>query len=195
MGQRICFGGNTTNYESFLRIVLECGIGTGFWLKLLQSVYHQCYFYGFDISKKILEIAQMNLTGGSVILREGDILKDESFQYRGISSFDIIFCYDVIQQLSDEDYMIAIQNMLNHLNHNGVAIIFDNEKYSLYGLIMSCKKLLTKFLRVPLVPYEICEVKYPPLRILNKQIQELGYKSQLYIAKNKIKRALVIYGK
>ena len=111
-----------------MKTILECGVGTGFWIKLLQALYPGHVFYGFDISDKMLQIAKVNLGfSKNILLKKGDILQDESFHFNNISSFDMIFCYDVIQQISNKNYISVIRNMLRHINKNGVVIIFVKE--------------------------------------------------------------------
>jgi len=185
-----CFIDNNT------KNVLECGIGTGFWIKLLFSRYPYLKFYGFDLSDKMIELAKKNLNFFSqILIKKGNILDTESFCFDDVSIFDIIFCYDVIQQLSSEDYLKAIYQMLSHASKNGLVIIFDNEKFSFYSFKMTFKKMITKFLKIPLVPLEFCNVRYPSLNYLKKEIEKNGYECQLLVAPNRIKRALIIFNK
>lgn len=104
------------------RRVLECGCGTGFWLRYISTMYPHLDLYGFDLNMKILIIAERVLKENKkIFLKEGDILSEASFVFSDIKEFDIIFCYDVIQQLSEKDYFIAIRNILSHLSAGGYS--------------------------------------------------------------------------
>lgn len=176
--------------------ILECGSGTGFWIKFLFSKYPSIKFYGFDLSSKMVELAKKNFGFlPEVSIKQGNILDTKSFSFGDTSNFDIVFCYDVIQQLYQKDYLKAIYQMLSHINKDGLVIVFDNERLSLYSFKMNLKKLITKFLKIPLVPIEFCDVRYPSLQYLKKIVEKNGYKCKLVISPNKIKRALIIFNK
>ena len=125
--------------------------------------------YGFDLTPEMVELARIRLSGRSTCssadLRQGDILGDSAYIFdNGPPTFDLVIAYDVIQQLPRELQTEACRATLRHLAPGGIAIVFDHERASFYGVMMGAKKLATRYLSIPLVPAFYCNARYPMLR-------------------------------
>ncbi|MEP7083348.1 MAG: class I SAM-dependent methyltransferase, partial [Betaproteobacteria bacterium] len=130
--------------------VLECGCGTGVWLDQVRSRLELLgrpggQYFGFDLTPEMVDIARKRL-GDHVPaqnLHEGDVLDDQSYTFGDSGQrFDVIFAYDLIQQLRRRDQTLACEVMLGRLDPGGVLVIFDHDRQSLHGLVMGAKKLL-----------------------------------------------------
>ena len=122
--------------------------------------------FGFDITEGMVDLARQRLVGyaNASQLRQGDLLNSESYIFgRAKSGFDIIFAYDVIQQLPPNLQFEACELMVRNLAPRGVAMVFDHDRHSSYGQTMAFKKFVTNYLRVALVPRYYCNASYPPL--------------------------------
>jgi len=82
--------------------------------------------------------------------------------------------------------------MLSHLFPQGTLIIFDSEFWSLYGIKMALKKIITRYTPIDLVPSFYCLAKYPSLRFYRLRMILSGFKAEVIISKNGKKRAIVI---
>jgi hypothetical protein len=146
------------------------------------------------VAKKRLSKADF-LSGNRVKqLRCGSITDNSAFfdeDGRG-KTYHLIFCYDVIQQLPFSLRKIAIDKMLSHLFPQGTLIIFDSEFWSLYGIKMALKKIITRYTPIDLVPSFYCLAKYPSLRFYRLRMILSGFKAEVIISKNGKKRAIVI---
>jgi 2-polyprenyl-3-methyl-5-hydroxy-6-metoxy-1,4-benzoquinol methylase len=181
--------------------ILDCGCGIGAWLacvedtdRLSGSTSLQCY--GFDLTPEMVEVARERLTGRVPRhnIREGDILDDTAYEFEGGPRlFDIVYAYDVIQQLPRADQLRGCMTMVKHVAPGGVALIFDHERNSVYGAIMATKKLATKYLSIPLVPAFYLNARYPPLASFARQIRSTTRCStEILPALDRKKRAFVI---
>ncbi|MEQ1695018.1 MAG: class I SAM-dependent methyltransferase [Hyphomicrobiaceae bacterium] len=75
--------------------VLEVGCGTGRNLIMAAKRYRQAQFYGFDISKMMLETAQTNVDGSGlakrVVLAQGDASAFSGEALFGVAQFDRVY--------------------------------------------------------------------------------------------------------
>ena len=181
--------------------ILDCGCGTGIWLDALRRIpilasRADDQYYGFDLTPEMIELAREKLSEQVPAdhLHAGDILLETSYQFdRPDQQFDLIYAYDVIQQLPPRLQFAACRLMLTRLAPQGVMILFDHDRYSLYGLRMGAKKWVTRRLRIPLVPDFYCNAKYPPLASFRRQLGSLGaFSTAIRIAPEGSKRALVV---
>jgi SAM-dependent methyltransferase len=159
--------------------VLDCGCGTGFWLDVFCQAMGsmgptevQCY--GFDLTPGMIDIARKKLARSAPPshLHQGDILEDESYTFDAAGqTFDLIYAYDVIQQLPRSLQWSACQAMLCRLAPRGIIAIFDHDRFSTYGLKMGFKKFLTKYLQMRLVPSFYCNARYPSVAKLRRLVK------------------------
>jgi 2-polyprenyl-3-methyl-5-hydroxy-6-metoxy-1,4-benzoquinol methylase len=180
--------------------ILDCGCGTGAWLdcvegtvRLSGSTSIQCY--GFDLTPEMVEVARERLTGrvSRHNIHEGDILDDTAYEFEGGPRlFNVVYAYDVIQQLPRADQLRGCMMMVKHVAPGGVALIFDHERNSVYGAIMAAKKLATKYLSIPLVPAFYLNARYPPLASFARQIRSTTrYSTEISPALDRKRRVLV----
>ncbi|MFQ5535041.1 MAG: sulfotransferase [Sphingomonadales bacterium] len=181
--------------------VLECGCGTGIWLdtlrrKCLTGKAGPHALYGFDITPEMVEIAREKISDHAPAghLRVGDVIKPNSYDFGASGrSFDLIFAYDVIQQLPRKLQFEACTALLQHLAAGGAAVIFDNDSASPFGRKMGRKKFLTRYLGLGLVPRYYCNARYPPLAKFASRIDAMPqFSTTLRIAPDGRKRALIV---
>lgn len=163
--------------------VLECGVGDGAWLETImqERIWAPNEIAGFDLTPELVEISRerfrrMPKSQNSVVfLKTGDITDDNAYylsQKSTAKKFNLVFCYDVIQQLPDALRLIAVQRMVNWMADNGCAIVFDKHRWTIANLKMGIKKFITKFTGVKLVPKFYLQAHYPNM----KQLAQLAEK-------------------
>ncbi len=184
--------------------LLDCGCGPGAWLKMAWDVASSTgkshlNLFGFDITPEMIPAARERLTDflPADHLKVGDILDAESYEFPGHGKhFDIIFAYDVIQQLPKRLQFQACETMASHLSPNGAVLIFDHEAQSLFGRKMALKKFVTQYLKVELVPPYYCNAKYPPLAKFAARLLHAGAQdTEIKKADHTPKRCLLIRAK
>lgn len=150
--------------------VLDCGCGTGTWLsflydRLATDAGRTVNLHGFDLTPEMADVAREKLSAicTSDRIKVGDILKAESYHFGDRDRFDLVFAYDVVQQLPRPRQFDACRIMLDHVAPGGVLVMFDHDRHSSYGRRMGFRKFVTQYLGVPLVPRYYCNAKYPPL--------------------------------
>jgi SAM-dependent methyltransferase len=147
--------------------ILDCGCGVGPWLEFIAGLAparSQDRLYGFDLTPELVELARQRLANCKLTtqISHGDILNPDSYRFPdGRSSYDVIFTFNVIQQLPRRLQPIAFQHMLEHLNPTGVAVVLDNDPISFFGLRMAIKKWITRYSYIPLVPRPYLVARYP----------------------------------
>ena len=176
--------------------VLECGCGSGAWLEVLLKQWKDLppgAVHGFDLTPLLIKEAQERL--GSLMPLEnlacGDILEDASYIFGHPAGYDLIYCYDVVQQLPRRLQSQACQTMYAHLTEGGCLLVFDHHKWSRYGVVMALKKWVTKYLRIPLVPRYFCAARYPDLSRVAAQLTTLGATCEVIRIAETPKRALL----
>ncbi|MEO7762398.1 MAG: class I SAM-dependent methyltransferase [Casimicrobiaceae bacterium] len=180
--------------------VLECGCGTGVWLDQVRSRLEfrgnaGGQYHGFDLTPEMVDLARKRLRNHvpTQNIHEGDVLDEQSYAFGGTSQrFDLIFAYDLIQQLRRHDQMPACEAMLSRLKPDGVLVVFDHDRRSLHGLVMGAKKLLTRYAGIGLVPRYYCNATYPPLSRMCRQHRSKGLEASIRQAPDGRKRALFI---
>lgn len=184
------------------RAVLECGCGPGAWLDVARRLHDSSaafptpVLYGFDITQDMVTVARERLAAWTPAdnLGTGDILDDNSYRFAGVEGgFGTVFAYDVVQQLPRKLQYQACRTMVHHVAPGGVAIVFDHDRFSRYGLKMEFRKFVTSNLGIELVPPYYCNARYPALaRIARKLEEEVGVRTEILVDDNRRKRALVI---
>lgn len=180
--------------------LLDCGCGTGAWLQfqctILQQAGHEVRAMGFDLSERMVATAREVLgdTVKRTDLRQGDLLSPAAFAFAGCDDgFDLIFAYDLIQQLPPARQSEACRRIASHLACDGIAVVFDHDSDSPYGRSMHRKKLLRRYLGIPLVPAYYCNARYPRLaRIAHMLNQATDLRTEVAAAPDGRKRALII---
>lgn len=101
---------------------LDCACGTGWHLFMLADLGVTCY--GSDLSPSMLTIAQQNLKGLDITLKQGDFRKLSSYWDQ---KFDMIICMSnsFNHMLKEPDVIIALRSMYDQLNPKGILVI-DN---------------------------------------------------------------------
>ena len=91
----------------------------------------------------MIEVARGKLAGlvEAKDLHAGNILEDASYDFGDLDTgFDLIFAYDVVQQLPRRQQYGACEMMAKHLSPEGFALIFDNDSHSKFGRRMARRK-------------------------------------------------------
>lgn len=181
--------------------VLDCGCGTGSWLSLiseeLESAGHgNQQLYGFDLSEGMVKVAQQRLgdLAGPGNIRTGNALDRASYAFADVEAgFDVVFTYDVVQQLPRKRQLEACRIITGALAPGGVALIFDNDAETRFGRRMAWRKFLTRYCGLRLVPRYYCNAAYPRLEKLRRLIEADGNaESEILVRKDAVKRALVV---
>jgi SAM-dependent methyltransferase len=149
--------------------VLECGCGSGEWLDeagrlATASSATAVELAGFDITPGLVNLARERLRERGAVERllVGDVLDPEIYTTLG-GAFDLVFAFDVVQQLPRSEQTQAVERMLAAVRAGGALVVFDHDRHSPYGRRMGIKKWVTRYLRVPLVPRWYIHAAYPPL--------------------------------
>jgi SAM-dependent methyltransferase len=176
--------------------VLECGCGSGAWLELILEYWKDlgpAAVHGFDLTPALVKEAKKRL--GSLLpaknLACGDILENASYAFGTTNEYNLIYCYDVVQQLPRRLQSSACQTMYNHLAAGGCLLVFDHDKWSRYGIMMGLKKALRRYLGIPLVPRYYCSARYPDLDKLAKSLREIGAECEIFRIDGIPKRTLI----
>jgi SAM-dependent methyltransferase len=158
--------------------ILECGCGTGFWLAEVAALTggRPRLLDGFDLSADMINEARQRLGRADVRanVRVGDVLDDAAYRGQGGDDYEVVFAYDVVQQLPRAIQPRAVAEMYRHVAPGGWLVIFDHDAGSRYGRTMGLKKLLRRYLGLPLVPYHYIHSAYPNLARLRADLVRAG---------------------
>lgn len=181
--------------------VLDCGCGTGAWLhfihgQLLRAGHPAQRLCGFDLSERMVEVAReklRDLTDPSEI-RPGNMLEPQSYDFaRAAGGFDLVFTYDVIQQLPRARQIEACFNIVGALSPGGIALIFDNDSRTKFGRRMAVRKFMTRYFGLKLVPRYYCNAAYPPLERFRQRIADAtASRAEIMVRADGIKRVLIV---
>ena len=145
--------------------ILEVGCGNGRWLLYLQQQLDQSVdIHGIDLSASLIQKAREKMQE-SITLIQGNFLDNMSLSDH-VNSFDVVYFFDVFQHLYKTDYYNALVKAINLINTGGLIIIIDKEQYSLYGLRMSAKRILS------LLPGYYQTADYPSFQSLIRLAQQ-----------------------
>ncbi len=159
--------------------VLEAGTGTGFWLGKLPLPIgdtERVELRGFDLSEEMVGAARQRLArqGIPAELMVGDILEDRAYAFGEVTRHDVVFAYDVVQQLPRGLQDQAVATLFRHVAPGGWLVVFDHDAASRYGRTMGTKKWLRRHLGVPLVPYHYIHSRYPSMAHLRSLLRASG---------------------
>jgi SAM-dependent methyltransferase len=180
--------------------ILDCGCGTGAWLtylhrQLVAAGLTSPRLCGFDLSERMVEVARTKLHGLAEAsdIRCGNVLDRESYAFDGMDGgFDLVFTYDVVQQLPRAHQMESCRVVLDSVAGGGVALIFDNDAESPFGRRMALRKFLTRYCGLQLVPDYYCNASYPRLERLRQKLQrEGGVSTEVVVRDDALKRGLI----
>lgn len=174
--------------------VLEAGCGTGVWLEAVADLLGEragsVSFFGFDLTPGMVELTQRRL-GSRASVWVGDVLAKDSYRAGGRGDYDLVFAFDVVQQLPRESQSAALEAMLAHVAPEGTLVVFDHDAQSSYGRTMAIRKRLTGW-GIPLLPSFYRVARYP---FLGKLARDLAASHEVDvtvpIAPDRRKRALV----
>ena len=180
--------------------LLDCGCGTGAWLAFLAAALREAGFTeirccGFDLSGKMVEVARRKLAGLAEPqdLHAGNLLEETCYDFAGLTAgVDLLFTYDVVQQLPRRQQYRACEIMANHLAPGGLALIFDNDSHSKFGRRMALRKFLTRYCGLSLVPRYYCNAAYPPLERFRRRLAAASWDAAVHVRPDQVKRALVV---
>ncbi|HQF21672.1 MAG TPA: class I SAM-dependent methyltransferase [Kiritimatiellia bacterium] len=179
--------------------ILDCGCGVGPWLEFIAGLAPACHqdrLYGFDLTPELVELARQRLADCrlTTLISQGDILNPESYRFSdGRTSYDIIFTFNVIQQLPRKLQPIAFRRMLEHLSPKGVAVVVDNDPASFFGLRMAIKKWITRYFYIPLVPRPYLVARYPWFGKMIRAAKKHGKWCQIVSQSDTTMKALIIH--
>lgn len=181
--------------------ILDCGCGPGYWLEVTHEALCDLgqpapQLYGFDITPEMIDAARGRLAGivPQAHLRAGDILEDASYDFAGeASEFDVVFAYDVVQQLPRRHQERACRQVAAHVTPGGSALIFDQDWQTPFGLRMEVRKFITRHFKVPLVPAYYCNARYPALGRIGARLARAGrFTAEVRQAPDFQKRVLIL---
>lgn len=181
--------------------VLDCGCGTGAWLCFLHAEISLAGFtdpqlFGFDLSGRMVDIARQKLRGLATPghLRTGNLLERPSYAFADApAGFDLIFTYDVVQQLPRACQVEACRLLAAALAPGGLALVFDNDAASRFGRRMALRKFLTRYGGLRLVPRYYCNARYPPLEQIRQELERApGLRARIVARADGIKRAMIV---
>ena len=158
--------------------ILECGCGSGFWLAEVAAMTAATprLLDGFDLSADMITEAGRRLGQADIDaeLRVGDVLDGAAYKGQGGDEYEVVFAYDVVQQLPRAMQPRAVTEMYRHVAPGGWLVIFDHDAGSRYGRIMGAKKMLRRYLGLPLVPHHYIHSAYPHLGRLRADLMRTG---------------------
>ena len=181
--------------------ILDCGCGTGAWLaylhgELTRAGLAQLRLCGFDLSERMIEVARTRLHGLAAAsdIRCGNILEQASYRFGGLQDgFDLIFTYDVVQQLPRARQTECCDTIAEALAPGGAALIFDNDAESPFGRRMGLRKFLTRYCGLRLVPDYYCNAAYPRLERIRRHMEGTRHlQAEIILRDDGVKRALVL---
>lgn len=178
--------------------VIECGCGSAYWLSAAATWAADrgipATLHGFDLSDAMVEQAQVRLAelGVDATVRHGDILAPESYRFGAGDSFDLVFAYDVVQQLPADAQRASLRSMLSHVAPGGSLVVFDNDRRSRFGRVMGTKKWLRRYFGIPLVPAFYIHARYPDLGVIARELRRDGYDATVQVEPEGRKRALIV---
>ncbi len=196
-----CLSSVLNGYDGEDLSVLECGCGVGAWLSAVDEIcerngWPKVQLSGFDLTPAMVDVARRRLSGREppTALWVGNALQTKSYSDSGKAErYDVVYAYDLIQQLPRAHQLVGCEHMLSVLKPGGKLIVFDHDRNSSYGRKMGAKKFLTRYLGIPLVPRFYCNARYPRLTSI---AQELGRRHRCHwemrLSQGGAKKALII---
>jgi SAM-dependent methyltransferase len=198
------------NREFFLRVVrtalgarwssteelriLECGVGDGRWLDAIRADRQTgiSEVSGFDVTEEMTAVAAGRFPAAPDspvrpgFFRVGDITSLDAYRPASETGegqwYDLVFCYDVIQQLPESMRVPAIELMLKATKREGATVIFDKQRLSRHGITMAIRKWLTAHRIRACVPQFYLLARYPNMSRVARLIRRTWGRSARLIA-------------
>ena len=178
--------------------ILEAGCGAGAWIETLNALalgrLETARWYGFDLTPGMVRLAEQRLArmSDTVSFSVGDVLDDDAYLRHPGGNYDLLYAYDVVQQLARSDQMEAVETLLRHVAPGGTLVVFDHDADSLYGILMAVAKRLTR-LGLPVLPAYYLTARYPKLgRVRASLAARPGVEATIVYAADRRKRALIV---
>lgn len=150
--------------------VLDAGCGPGEWLLAIDELARglgiaDVRLSGIDVVPGMIELARTRLAGAGrpADVRLGDILDRATYGAPDEDGWDLIFTFDVVQQLPRDAQFRAVETMVSALRPGGLLAMFDHDRETAYGRKMGLKKWLTRHGPYPFVPRWYIHAAYPRL--------------------------------
>lgn len=179
--------------------VLDSGCGPGEWLEEVHALAShrsgKTHLSGFDITPGMIDLARERLVGrvDPADIKVGDVLMPETYSSDPDARFDLVYTFDVVQQLPTSRQWDSVQAMLSVVAPGGSLVIFDHDGRSLYGRKMRTKKVLRRYLHIPLVPAWYVYSVYPPLgKYASRLAKEKGLSVRVVSRDDTPRRALIV---
>lgn len=151
--------------------VLDVGCGAGDWLDLVRSLIledaaSKPSLFGFDLTPELVDLARRRLARSvpESHLRSGSLFDTDTYAFGGASpsaGFDLVYAYDVIQQIPPREQARAVLTLFDHVRPGGQLVIIDQDADAPAGRRMAIRKAITRYLRIPLVPRYYLVARYP----------------------------------
>ncbi len=177
--------------------VLDMGCGPGEWLLLIASVAKDVgvtdlRLRGIDVTPGMIDLASRRLAdaGLNATLGAGDILDRSTYGDAG-EAFDLVFSFDVVQQLPRRIQFAATEALCSAIAPGGVATIFDHDCETRFGRTMGLKKWLTRHGPYPFVPRWYVHAAYPPLARFARALERAGLATTTEGAPDTPRRVLI----
>ncbi|KAF5432192.1 2-polyprenyl-3-methyl-5-hydroxy-6-metoxy-1,4-benzoquinol methylase [Candidatus Methanophagaceae archaeon] len=151
--------------------ILDVGCGGGYWIEyLLENVPDTItQLDGIDISENMCEVASNRIRKKKYI-GEINIKLANIVDYSCPHKYTLIYLIDVVQHIPKISHLKLFSNCHNLLQDEGILVIIDKEKNSVYGVKMTIKKKLR------LVPRHYLTAKYPSFKSLVKIGESCGFR-------------------
>lgn len=157
--------------------VLDVGCGPGEWLLTIAAIAKDrnidpLRLWGMDVTPGMIELAGERLAAAALdpVLGIGDILDRSTYGDVDGEGFDLIFTFDVVQQLPRASQFAAVEAMVSALRPGGVLTMFDHDRATPFGRRMGLKKWLTRHGPYPFVPRWYIHAAYPPLEAFARRL-------------------------
>ena len=179
--------------------ILDAGCGPGAWLDTLLRAsrtrdWPTLSLYGFDLTEEMVDVARRRLRRyvPAENIYQGDVTESNDYRISKPDGHDLIFSYDVIQQLPTNLQHEAVYTLISGLRPGGIAVIFDHDKNSKYGRMMGRKKFVTRYFGISLVPRYYCNARYPDLSRLHHELESKGHTVRKLVDGDQRKNALIV---
>lgn len=179
--------------------ILDAGCGGGAWIETLSVLADarlpHASWYGFDLAPAMIRVAEKRLSDklDRIRLGIGDVLDDTAYDLRHGGTYELVYAYDVVQQLPRTEQAAAVETLLRHVAPGGSLVVFDHDAHSLYGFLMAAAKKLTR-LGIPLLPSYYTAARYPKLAQIRASLAARPrLEATIVRAADRRKRALIVH--
>jgi SAM-dependent methyltransferase len=125
--------------------VVELGCGHGTWLERLLEVAavenRSLTALGVDITPERIAQARRNLASHSGV----ELVCADILQYQATGPFDMVYCVEVWQHLSQSDQARLIEAWIERIRPGGVFVILDKDRGSFHSRMLELQKRLGSF--------------------------------------------------